>query len=89
MPSRDERPCLEDHVALVEKEPYDSDIAGESTIFIETHTHPRPKIIDVWRKTSNQRDIVLKEGAVEQYFERFPCLSLANGFELVSKTKIM
>lgn len=57
--------------------------------FLETHTHPWNEILSSWNKTWGERELILKDVPVEQYLQRFPCLDMANGYELVRKTKIL
>lgn len=53
--------------------------------FLECHTDPWPEIVTNWTKASHDRDDIIKETTLNEYFQRFPCLGLANGFEFVSK----
>lgn len=56
--------------------------------FFETHTHPWSEIVSTWEKTSVERDNIFKDGTVEEYLARFPCLGLCDGhflFEISNK----
>lgn len=52
--------------------------------FLTTHTDPWSKILNNWKNTWAERVILLKENSTEVYLQTFPCLRMANGFELVS-----
>lgn len=51
--------------------------------FLKTHTDPWSQIFNNWTTTWAEREILLKETSADNYFETFPCLRMANGFELV------
>ncbi len=55
--------------------------------FLHSHTDPWSQIVVNWKETWIARSALMqdKTKSIEEYIQTFPCLSMANGFELVSK----
>lgn len=55
----------------------------EFTLWLQNNSLPWTTVIEYWKKTLKQRQILLKELDIDAYFKKFPALLKDNGYELV------